>query len=283
MLATFDYLAPGTLADAVAALAATPGSQPLAGGQGLLPAMNDGREAPPLLVDLRQIGALQGIEEAGGGGLRIGALTTLDTLLDHPALNGRHTALIEAARASGDPQLRNRATIGGCLADPRVAADLAAPLLAAEAMLTLAGAAGERVVSADELYRADPAVAAGEIITLVQLPDIPAGAGSAYEKLADFATGEPICGVAVIAARRRNGTLERVRVAVTGAARRPTRLVEAEQALTGRKAPVDTSELPVGPADGYLGDARASAGYRAHLTRVLAGRAAGRAIARWRT
>ncbi|MGH3679954.1 MAG: FAD binding domain-containing protein, partial [Natronosporangium sp.] len=195
MLAPFDYLAPGSLAGAVAALAATPGSQPLAGGQLLLPAMKTQRAAPPQLVDLRRIGRLHGVHPAPPGQLRIGALTTLDELLEHPMLEPRWAAsLVEAARASGDPQFRNRATVGGCLATRRAASHLAAALLVAEASLVLVGGTGERVVSAEQFYAAGPpGLAAGEILTEVRLP-VATMTGSGYEVVADRAAGHPICG-----------------------------------------------------------------------------------------
>lgn len=275
MLPTFDYTAPQSVSEATAALAATAGSRPLAGGQLLLPAMKVGRAAPPLLVDLRRLAALRGIDGENGA-LRIGALTTLDELWTYPARGGGQAALREAVRATGDPQLRNRATVGGFLANRRVAPDLAAPLLLAEATVTVAGTHGERAVSASELFGADgPALAAEEVITWVRLPALPASMGSAYEKVADRASHEPICGVAV-AVSRQGGTVDAVRIAVTGATRRLTRLVEAEQALVGSGSPVDTSELPVGPTQAYVEDDRASAAYRAHLTRVLIGRAIAR-------
>lgn len=276
MLPTFDYTAPQSVSEATAALAANAGSKPLAGGQLLLHAMKVGRAAPPLLVDLGRIDALRGIEGENGT-LRIGALTTLDELTAYPARGGGHAALTEAVQATGDPQLRNRATVGGLLANRRLAPDLAAPLLLAEATVTVAGTDGERAVSAAELFGPDgPALAADEIITAVRLPALPASMGSAYEKVADRASSEPICGVAVAVSRGGGGTVDAVRIAVTGATHRPTRLVKAERALVGSGAPVDTSELPVGPTQAYVEDDRASAVYRAHLTRVLIGRAIAR-------
>jgi aerobic carbon-monoxide dehydrogenase medium subunit len=77
----------------------------------------------------------------------------------------------------------------------------------------------------------------------------------------------------------KNGTVQVARLAVTGATRRPTRLTAAERALAGAKVPVDTSALPVGDADAFVDDVVASAAYRAHLTRVLIGRAVARVVA----
>lgn len=275
MLATFDYTVPESVSQATAALAATAGSRPLAGGQRLLGAMRVGREAPPLLVDLRRIAALRAIH-VDNGALQIGSLFTLDELLAYPALNGHQGAFVAAVRATGDPQLRNRATIGGTLATRQAASHLAAPLLVAEASITVAGADKERTVSAEEFYGGERGLAEGELITSVRLPALPENLDSAYEVVADRASTEPICGVAVAVARDKRGHVAAARLAVTGATRRPTRLGQAEQALAGARATAAPSELPVGPAEAYVDDDRASADYRAHLTRVLIGRALAR-------
>lgn len=263
MLAEFEYAAPVTVPEAVAALAATIGSRPMSGGHGVLASMRVRRESPPLLVDLGRIAAMRGVADTGDGGLRIGALTTLAELT---GLDDRYAAVGEAARATGDAQMRNRGTVGGSLASRRVAGHLSAALLAAGATLTVTGAGGERVVAMADFYRPDgPALGAGDIITAVELPPVPAGARTAYETAADRATLEPVCGVAV-------GVLPGVvRIAVTGATRHPIRLADA-------RPPVDVAALPIGPDDWYVDDAVASAEYRRHLTRVLIGRALTRVI-----
>jgi carbon-monoxide dehydrogenase medium subunit len=279
MLARFDYLVPQSVPEAVNALVTTPGGLPLAGGQLLLNAMKADRLVPTLLVDLRRISGLSGVDEPNGGTVRIGALTTFDDLVGSAAFGSGHAALLEAVRATGDPQLRNRATVGGWLATRLVASDLAAAALAAGATITIAGQTGERTVSAETFYgQAGPALAREEIITGLTVPAKPASIRSGYEKLADRASGEPISGVAVEASVTGDGRLDNVRVAVTGATPWPTRLAEAEAALTGSRPPADPSTLPVGPVSRYVDDDRGSAGFRANLTQVLLGRVLSRAI-----
>jgi aerobic carbon-monoxide dehydrogenase medium subunit len=274
MLAEFEYVAPGTVPEAVATLATTIGSRPMSGGHGVLTAMKVRRQSPPLLVDLGGITTMRGVAE-----LRIGALTTLAELAGHPGLADRYAAVSEAARATGDAQLRNRGTVGGSLASRWVAGDLSAALLTAGAALTITGVGGERVVAVADFYRPDgPALAAGDIITAVELPPLPVGIRSAYEKAADRATLEPVCGVAVGVSQSPDGALDTVRIAVTGATRHPARLVDAERALAGTRPPADISTLPVGPDDWYVDDTVTSAEYRTHLTRVLIGRALHRCL-----
>jgi aerobic carbon-monoxide dehydrogenase medium subunit len=264
MLAEFEYTATDSVATAVAALSATADGRPLAGGHGLLTAMKRGKESPSRLVDLRGIRELHGITEVPGA-LRIGALTTLTELLEHPAVRSGHPALVEAVRGTGDPQLRNRGTVGGSLATRHACADLSAPLLLADAAVIVVGPDGERRLSLVDFYGADgPLLDLSEIITAVYLPALPAGLGTAYEKMADRATLEPVCGVAAGVSRRADGTIDGVRLAVTGATFRPMRLVGVEHV----------------PAERFVDDAVASAEYRIHLTRVLARRAIARAAER---
>jgi len=257
MLAEFEYTAVDSVAAAVAALSATANGRPLAGGHGLLTAMKRRRETPSRLVDLCGIRELHGITEVPGA-LRIGALTTLTDLLEHPAVRQGHPALVEAVQGTGDPQLRNRGTVGGSLATRHACADLSAPLLLADASVTVAGPDGERRLSLVDFYATEgPLLGLTEIITAVYLPALPAGLGTAYEKMADRATLEPVCGVAAGISRQPDS----VRLAVTGATFRPVRVTDVEQI----------------PATSFVDDAVASAEYRRHLTRVLARRAIERA------
>ena len=112
------------------------------------------------------------------------------------------------------------------------------------------------------------------------VPALPVGLGTAYEKVTDRTTLEPVCGVAAGARLAADGTLDSVRLALTGATFRPVRLTDAERALTGTRLPVDAEPLPIGELAGFVDDAIASATYRAHLTRVLVKRALSRAVTR---
>ena len=270
-LPDFRYVAPGTLAEVVSALTG-PDSKPLAGGHGVLNAIRRGRSRPQLLVDLAGLDELHGCAPTDAGGVRIGALTTLTELVEDTGLTGRWPALVAAGRV-GDPQIRNRGTVGGCVATLRTPVDLAAALLAEEATIVIAGPAGGRRVRADEYFAADrSALDPGEIVTGVELPPARADRPGGYQRIADPATLEPICGMAARFSRTPSGVLDQVRLAVVGAARRPVRVRAAEGALEGVAPPVDPAAVPVGPVRAYLDDDRASAAYRAHLTAVLAAR-----------
>jgi len=268
IMTEFDYLAPASIDEAVAALAPT-GARVLSGGQGLLTAMKLGRTAPVLLVDVGRIPELAGIEFQPDGTLRIGAATTLTELaLAVTDLPAGYAALLAAATAIADTQIRNRATVGGTLADRYSASDIAAALLVLTGRVHVAGRSGRRTISLTDFYTPDgPLITEAEIIVSIEVPAPEHDLRTAYERITDRATLSPVAGVAVAL------TGSQARVAVTGATPWPRRILEAETAPAHPGRAVDD----VGPDARFRDDDVASAAYRAHLTRVLAGRALARA------
>jgi carbon-monoxide dehydrogenase medium subunit len=263
----FDYVAPVTVEKAVAALA-PPGARALSGGQGLLTAMKLGRTAPTTLVDLGRIGELSGVELLPTGGLRIGAAATLTelalALTDSVPGFG---ALFSAATAIADTQIRNRATVGGSLADRHSASDLAAALLVLSGRVQVAGKPGRRTIALSDFYTPNgPLITESEIIVSVEVPAPEKDLRTVYERTTDRATLSPVVGVAVALAG------SQVRIAVTGATPWPRRILEAEAAAEPGRTVDD-----VGPDSRFRDDDVASAAYRAHLTRVIAARALARA------
>lgn len=280
ILAKFDYVAPENLAEAVAALAKRPASRPLAGGRGLLTELKRGERRVERLVDLRNIGALRGVTRLSDGRLRVGALTTLAELLADPSIRQTHVpgVLGDAVPGIEDPQARNRSTVGGTLAAGYRGSDLAAVMLALAASVNCFGPSGERVVTIENLFGSDrpTCLAPDELITSIDLA--PAEPGSAYERFADRATRDSICGVAVTVALTADGSLARCRIAVTGATTIPHRLATVERVLTGASIPVTVP--PLSDIDGLVNDHAASGKYRMHLVRVLAERGFARAVDR---
>jgi len=114
MLPKFSYVRAGSREDALRHLSG-PGSRVLAGGTDLLGCLRDGVFGAETLVAIGRIEALRGIEETADGGLRIGALTTIAEIADHPAVLQRYPGLAQAAASVASPQLRNQGTLGGNL------------------------------------------------------------------------------------------------------------------------------------------------------------------------
>jgi aerobic carbon-monoxide dehydrogenase medium subunit len=274
----FDYVMPATLDEAIQKLQQDK-AMALAGGSGLVPAMSLGRAAPALLVDLRQLADLAGLAPRPEGGWRIGALTTYATLATSQTLQENYPALAEAIQGLSDPAVRNRATLGGALAEAHPASDVAAAVLALKATLQVRGPAGARAIPAAEFFTGpgQTALKAAEIIYAVDLPA--AGKASAYEKFKNPASGYALCGVAVCL-EKAGGKIVGAQVALTGAADYPQRLADVEAALVGQvptAARVSVAAAQIGAARlNFVTDLAASAAYRAHLAEVLVKRALAR-------
>jgi carbon-monoxide dehydrogenase medium subunit len=275
-MSSAGYAAPGSIDEVVSLLAKNPDSRILAGGHGLLVEPGRSRVAKSLLVDLRKVPGLAGIERDGSGGVKIGAMTTLAAIAADAGIRKTYPALALAAEMTGDPQLRNRATIGGSIASNDVEADLPALALALDATIHVTGAKGARTVRADEFFGGAKPLAAGEVITAVVVPAPAARTGTAYEAQRNPSTLAPLCGVAATVTLGADGAVTVSRVALAGAAERPMRLAGAEKALANKKGG-DATAAAAGAAAGdgtaMRGDLFASADYRKHLTRVLTERA----------
>ncbi len=278
--ASFDYVAPSSILAAVEALNTTPGARFAAGSVHLLIDLKMRRVELTKLVDLRKIPELYGIV-AEGEGLHVGAMTSLRSIMDDELVRTHYTALAEAAEQSGDAQMRNMEAIGGALAYASPTSDIAAAVLALNATIHATGMRGARSIPAAAFFTGDrtTALAHDEIITSVALPK--PFTGSAYEHFRHPAHLGAVCGVAAAVTKAHDGTVERVRLAVTGATHHAFRLSGVEDALTGSTLDSDSialaAALTVESRD-YLADLQFSAEYRAHLITVLTKRALARLI-----
>ncbi|MEU9108053.1 FAD binding domain-containing protein [Streptomyces xanthophaeus] len=273
ILTEFDYVRPVGLDEALTLLAGTRGARVLAGGQSLLPGLRTGENAfgadgVRLLVDIRGLDELGGIGR-GPGGLRIGSLTTLAELAADPLVLAGAPELAAAARANGDPQVRNLGTVGGNLAAPGRATDLPVAAIAADATVELAGPVGRSTVSAEEF--ASGGAPARSVVTALLVPD--AGRAGAFEKTADRATRYPVCAAAV------RITADGPRIAVTGATPRALRLRGVEDRLRG--GPYTTEAVLAAfrgePRELFVPGRGTSAEYLGHLAGVLTARALAKA------
>lgn len=267
------YAAPRSLDEALALLAGNPGARVLAGGHSLLVEPKRRSIGGALLVDLGRIEGLAGIETAEGG-LKIGAMTTLAAIAASEAVAAAFPALADAARETGDAQLRNRATLGGSLVSADAGGLLSALALALGVTLKVRGPKGARTISIDDAPGRTP-LAAGEVVIAIHVPRA-ARSGAAYASVRNPATLAPICAVAAAVSVGGDRSITACRVAVGGATERPARLASVEKAITGQKPDADALSKAAGSAaDGltFRGDLFGSADYRAHLTRVLTRRA----------
>ena len=254
----FNIERPSTIAGAVDALAKDE-AQALGGGQTLIPTLKQRLASPETLVSLTGIPELQGLCTADDGALCIGGSTTHATVA---AGASAYPALAALAGGVGDPAVRNRGTIGGSLANNDPSACYPSAVLASGATVVT----NAREIAADDFFDGLFATALdeGEIITEVRFP-IPQAAN--YQKFLQPASRFALVGVFV--AKFADG----VRVAVTGASEDGVyRWSEAEAALSGNFSAEALADLSV-PADGMIADLHGSADYRAHLVKVMTGRA----------
>lgn len=255
----FEYHRAASLDDAAERLAASPEAKLLAGGMTLLPTMKIRLAQPDVLVDLGGIEELRGV--SGTDPVVVGAMTTHAEIAGSEALRNSIPALAALAGGIGDPQVRNRGTIGGSLANADPAADYPAAVLGLGATVHT----NRRAIPAGDYFRGlfETALEPDEIIVSVSFPR---PARAAYAKFANPASRYAVVGVFVA------DTPEGLRVAVTGAGPSVFRVPEMEAALSREFSPDAIAGIEV-PADGLNEDLHASADYRAHLIGVMARRA----------
>jgi aerobic carbon-monoxide dehydrogenase medium subunit len=274
--AAFDYTAPESLQDAIAALVdGGEDAKLIAGGHSLIPLMKLRLAAPSLLVDLRKVPGLHGVERQNGH-WRVGALTT------HTTLETSDLGLASAVAATiADMQVRNRGTIGGSLAHGDAASDLPAAMLVCEAEVTLQGPDGQRSVAAAELFKGYMTTDVGEqeVLTEIRIPALD-GWGYGHQKF--NRRSEDWAMVGVCAAVKASGqTCEDVRIGLTHMGSVPLRATAAEAALRGQElSPQNIAKAAEQAAEGTNPptDLNASAEYKRHLARVLTRRALSDAV-----
>ncbi|KPL76208.1 FAD binding domain-containing protein [Levilinea saccharolytica] len=274
---TFNYLRPAHLDELCQALQ-QPHAKIVAGGTDVLPQMHTGRLQPALLVDISRVSELEGIR-IHNTQVEIGALTTFAAIQAHPTLRAAAPALTQAAQWVGAPMTRQRATLGGNLANASPAADAVPPLMIYNAEVTLTSAKGSRSLPLAQflLGPGQTALQRGEFIQSVRF-ELPAeDLGSAFLKIGPR-RGMTIAIVSAAAAVRLSpeGRLEQVRVAVGASAPTVIRCPQTENLLHGQlpsaelwQSAAQQIAVEISPID----DVRASRAYRRRAAGVLAVRA----------
>lgn len=274
---SFDYLAPESVADAVAALEQHGDeAKVMAGGQSLLPILRMRLNAPGIVIDLGKISELRGITEDGEN-LVIGAMTTYAAVLASEAVSTHAALLPKAIKTVADPQIRHRGTIGGALVHADPAGDVGAPTLALRAQFVIAGPGGStRTVEADDFFEDlfTTAVGEGELLTQIRIPKH-TGWGAHYEKFVRVSHQWSIVAVAATV-RSEGGSIAEARVGLTNMGSTPLRARAVEEALVGQPATDEAVRAAVASvADGTNppSDLNGDAEYRRHLATVLTRRA----------
>lgn len=279
--AAFEYIRPKTLDEAFTLVERNSDAKFLAGGHSLIPMMKLRLAAPELLIDLRAIPSLAGIHRDAAR-LRIGALTTHSEMAASGELQRFAPALWDAANGLGDPQVRNRGTIGGACAHGDPSADYPACMLALDAVFTVRGKKGEREIKADDFFVGmfETALDRTEILTAISFA---VAAHSAYVKFEHPASHYALVGAAV-KLDLAGGNIGAARVALTGVGDSAAHAGAVEKALAGCKTS-DADALKAAcarAAEGFdvRADIQASVAYRSAMADVFTLRAVTLAISR---
>jgi carbon-monoxide dehydrogenase medium subunit len=278
----FEYSRATSVDDALAKLRAGKGDAKLiAGGHSLVPLMKLRLSEPKTLIDIARIPGLSGIRKKDAA-IEIGAVTVHHDVATSALLQQACPMLAEAAVSIGDPQVRNRGTLGGSLAHADPSADYPAAMLALDADIHVKGPKGSRVVKAHDFFRGLFTVdlAADEILVGIEFSPVKSGA---YAKLYQRASHFAIVGVAAALAVK-GGKIQSARIGLTGASSHATRLTDVEKALAGKPLSKDSIETAARMAGANLqdlnSDIHASEEYRRAMIPVFTARALTAAMAR---
>src|SRR5262245_38782761 len=287
--APFDYHRPGTLDEAVALLARHgDAAKVISGGMSLLPALKLRLGTVGHVVDIGRIPGLDYIKEEGGV-LKIGGATKQAALERSEAIGAKLPIVRDAVVLIADPLVRNRATVGGNLANGDPGNDLPAVMIALGATLVARGAQGERTIPANQFYKGifATALAADEILTEVRVPLPPARSGGAYLKLKRKVGDYAVAAAAVQITLDGKGAIERAGIALTNAGATPIECADAAKYLVGKLVGTSGDDKVVAEAARLVAaksapsaDQRGSVEYKQEMARVLAGRALRKAIER---
>jgi len=281
---TFDYVAPKTLSDAVAALGANENSKILAGGQSLIPLMRFRLAGPTLLVDLNRVEGLSYIDEKDGW-LKIGAMTRQSAVEFSDLVNEKYSLLSDTVKVLSDPVVRNRGTVGGNIANADPVNDQPATMLAYGAEVVAVGPKGERVIPIAEFYidLYQSALARDEILTEVRIPASKQRTGGAYFKLerkvGDYATAAVAAQVELDA----KDSFVSVGIGLTNVGLTALKATAAEEFLKGKAASdenIRTAAKLATEASQPVADMRGSEDYKRSLIRTYTVRALRLAVQR---
>ncbi len=280
--AAFDYVRASSVDDAIRLLGEHgDDAKLLAGGHSLIPMMKLRLAAPAMLIDITGIPQLDAIR-VDGNRVTIGALTKHAALAASDALKKTAPALWDAANQLGDPQVRNRGTIGGASAHGDPSADYPAVLLALDATFTVVGKGGERKLRAGDFFREmfDTALGAGEVLTAIAFDAAPK---SAYVKYHHPASHYAVVGAAAVLTLN-GGSIATARVAIAGVGDSAFRAGGVESALAGVRGSDEAAVAAAcaGTASGQdaRSDTFASGAYRAAMADVFTARAVAQAASR---
>jgi len=281
---SFDYVAPKTLSEAVAALGQHENAKILAGGQSLIPLMRFRLASPAVLIDLNRVEGLSYIDEKNGW-LRIGSMTRESDVEHSEIVSEKYSLLADTAKVISDPIVRNLGTVGGNLANGDPGNDHPATMLAYGAEVVAVGPDGERVIPITSFFRGlyESDLAPNEILTEVRIPASKPRSGGAYLKLerkvGDFATAA----VAAQVELDEQGNFTSVGIGLTNVGLTAIKATDAEEFLKGKAASdenIRQAAKLASEAAQPIADVRGSEDYKHSLVKTYTIRALRMAVQR---
>ena len=284
--APFEYYVPDSIEQALDLLREHgDNAKLLAGGQSLVPAMNFRVVQPGVLIDLNRVGDLKYIREDDAT-LHIGAMTR-ERELEFDSVIARKTPLLaEAMPHVAHPQIRNRGTLGGSLANADPAAELPVIMLALGARLKVCSADGERWVEAQSFFAGmfTTDMAADEMLVEIELPSTPPRTGWSFMEVAPRAGDYALMGLAALVTLDENRRCQQARLVYLNAGDGPVEAKEAESGLVGKIPDAESIEEAADLASqkeiNPFGNVHASPDFQRHLARVLTRRTMKQALKR---
>ena len=279
----FEYFAPSTLSEVISLLTQYEGNAKIfAGGTDLLIQMKQRKLAPEYLIDIKNISELNYIKHNEDEGLKIGALVTHSSLANSEIIQEKFNILAEASLAVGSVQTRNRGTIVGNICTSSPSADTPPALIALDANLKLISKKGERVVKIKDFFL-NPfknIIKEAELITEIQILNLPSNTGSAYLWLPKItALDETLVGVGVVITfdDAEDNVCTDVRIALGSVAPTPMRAEMAENFLKGKRINDCIIKQAAEIASNETSP-RSRAEYRKEMVKVFVKRALGKAL-----
>jgi CO/xanthine dehydrogenase FAD-binding subunit len=269
----FDYHTPETLVEALSLLERLDGrARLIAGGTDLLLKMRAGVLAPPVLINIKRLPELKGIEFDEREGLRLGALTTVRELARAGAIKSHYPVVAQAAGLMASEQVRSLATLGGNLCNAAPSADLAPPLIALDATAEVVGPAGERTLPLADFFLGpgQTVLQSGELLRAIRLP--PPRGRAVYWRHTPRAAMDIAVAAAAVWLWFEGVVCREARLVLGAVAPIPLRVQQAEAELTGRPLTPDSVERAAAAAAAGcspIDDIRASAAYRRRIVAVL--------------
>ena len=257
-----------------------PGGHFLAGGTDLVIAIKEKGLVPRYVVDLKKIPSLSGIRESCDGSLTIGALTTMREIETSQVIRKKYPFLAQSAAEVGSIQIRNRATIGGNMANATPSADVAPALLVLNAKVKISRSGGEKIVLLEEFFigPGKTIMEPGDILTEIVIPPTPPDFRGEYIKFSpremmDLAYVGVAVGVVVDGSRK---ICRDVRIALGAVSPTPIRARKAEPLMLNQGITPSLAERVGEEASNEckpISDVRSSAAYRKEMVRVNTKRA----------